>query len=59
MTRKDSVTLPVALASFKLDRGLLWGMMSSTIVVATLPIISIIYVLQRKIVTGILTGAEK
>lgn len=59
MTRKDAVTLPVALSSFKLDRGLLWGMMSSTIVVATLPIISIIYVLQRKIITGILTGAEK
>ena len=59
MTRKDAVTLPVALSSFKLDRGLLWGMMSSTIVVATLPIISIIFVLQRKIVTGIFTGSEK
>tara|TARA_A100001011_G_C14310727_1_gene845450 strand:- start:2979 stop:3860 length:882 start_codon:yes stop_codon:yes gene_type:complete len=59
MTRKEAVTLPVALSTFKLDRGLLWGMMSATIIVATIPILGTVYFLQKKIISGILLGSEK
>jgi ABC-type glycerol-3-phosphate transport system permease component len=59
MTRKEAVTLPVALSTFRQDRGLLWGMMSATIIVATLPVIAIVFVLQRRVVQGLLTGSSK
>ncbi len=59
MTRKETVTLPVALSTFRLDRGMLWGMMSASIVVATLPMIAVIFVLQKRIVRGMLSGSSR
>jgi len=59
MTRKETVTLPVALSTFRLDRGMLWGMMSASIVVATLPMIAVIFVLQKRIVRGMLAGSSR
>ena len=59
MTRKEAVTLPVALSTFRQDRGLLWGMMSATIVVATLPVMAIVFVLQKRVVQGLLAGSSK
>jgi multiple sugar transport system permease protein len=59
MTRRETITLPVALSTFRLDRGMLWGMMSASIVVATLPVVAIIFVLQKRIVQGLLTGSNR
>ena len=59
MTRKAAVTLPVALATFKQDRGILWGMMSASITVSILPVIAMIFVMQKRIVQGLLTGSSK
>ena len=59
MTRREAVTLPVALSTFRLDRGMLWGMMSASIVVASIPVVAMIFVLQKRIVRGLLAGSSK
>jgi multiple sugar transport system permease protein len=59
LTDRDCQTLPVALSSFRQERGILWGQMSATIVVATLPILFITLFLQKHIVKGLTAGAIK
>ena len=59
LTDQDTQTLPVALASFRQERGILWGQMSATIVVATIPILFITLFLQKQMVRGLTAGAIK
>jgi multiple sugar transport system permease protein len=59
LSNRYSQTLPVALASFRQERGILWGQMSATIIVATLPILLITLFLQKQMVKGLTAGALK
>ena len=59
LTRTNAQTLPVVLSRFRLDRGILWGMMSASVVVAILPLIIITFFLQRQLVRGFTAGSLK
>ncbi|MGI6285135.1 carbohydrate ABC transporter permease [Neomoorella humiferrea] len=55
----ESRTLPVMIAGFETDRGVLWGQFSAAAVSIMLPAIAIALVLQRHIVKGLTMGAVK
>lgn len=59
LTRTNAQTLPIVLSRFRLDRGILWGMMSASVVVAILPLIVITFFLQRQLVRGFTAGSLK
>lgn len=59
LTRTNAQTLPVVLSRFRLDRGILWGMMSASVVVAIFPLIMITFFLQRQLVRGFTAGSLK
>ena len=55
----DSRTLPVLIASFETDRGILWGQFSAAATAIILPVLAVALVLQRHIVRGLTMGAVK
>ena len=55
----DSRTLPVLIASFDTDRGVLWGQFSAAAVSIMLPVAAVALLLQRRIVSGLTMGAVK
>jgi len=55
----DSRTLPVLIASFDTDRGILWGQFSAAAVSIMLPVAAVALLLQRRIVSGLTLGAVK
>ena len=55
----DSRTLPVLIASFDTDRGVLWGQFSAAAVAIMLPVAAFALLLQRRIVSGLTMGAVK
>ena len=55
----ESRTLPVMVAGFETDRGVLWGQFSAAAVSIMLPVIAVALVLQRHIVKGLTMGAVK
>lgn len=55
----DSRTLPVLVAGFDTDRGILWGEMTAAATLIVLPVIVLAVVLQRHIVRGLTMGAVK
>jgi multiple sugar transport system permease protein len=55
----DSRTLPVLVAGFETDRGILWGQFSAAAIAIMLPVIAVALVLQRQIVRGLTMGAVK
>ena len=55
----DSRTLPVLIASFDSDRGILWGQFSAAAVAIMLPVAAFAMLLQRRIVSGLTMGAVK
>ena len=55
----DSRTLPVLIASFETDRGILWGQFSAAAISIILPVLVVALVLQRHIVRGLTMGAVK
>ncbi len=59
MTRPDVQTLPVGIALFQGEFTLPWGEISAASVVATLPLVLLVLVFQRRIVTGLTAGAIK
>jgi len=59
LTQREVQTLPVALSAFQQDRGILWGSMSATVIVASLPILAITFFLQKQLVKGLTVGALK
>ncbi len=55
----DSRTLPVLIAGFETDRGILWGQFSAAAIAIMLPVVAVALVLQRHIVRGLTMGAVK
>ena len=54
-----SKTLPVVIAGFITDRGLEWGPMTATAVITLLPILVVVWALQKNFVQGLAMGAVK
>ena len=54
-----SKTLPVVIAGFITDRGLEWGPMAATAVITLLPILIVVWALQKNFVQGLAMGAVK
>ena len=52
-----SKTLPVVIAGFITDRGLEWGPMAATAVITLLPILVVVWALQKNFVQGLAMGA--
>lgn len=54
-----SKTLPVVIAGFITDRGLQWGPMAATAVITLVPVLILVWVLQKHFVQGLAMGAVK
>lgn len=54
-----SKTLPVVIAGFITDRGLEWGPMAATAVITLVPILILVWALQKNFVQGLAMGAVK
>ena len=54
-----SKTLPVVIAGFITDRGLEWGPMAATAVITLVPVLILVWVLQKNFVQGLAMGAVK
>lgn len=52
-------TLPVVIAGFITDRGLEWGAMAATAAITLLPILIVVWLLQKNFVQGLAMGAVK
>ena len=59
LTRSHAITLPVAIAGMREAHGLMWGAVSATAALATLPILILALVLQKYLVRGLSFGAIK
>jgi multiple sugar transport system permease protein len=59
LTRSHAMTLPVAIAGMREAHGLMWGAVSATAAMATLPVLIMAIVLQKYIVRGLALGAVK
>lgn len=59
LTRNYAMTLPVAIAGMREAHGLMWGAVSATATMATLPILVMAIVLQKYLVRGLALGAVK
>lgn len=52
-------TLPVGIAKFPGEYLLPWGELAAAAVVATLPLVTLVLILQRRIISGLTAGAVK
>jgi len=59
LTRRDAVTLPVGLVSFRTERGDLWELMSAAGVMITVPIFIMALFIQKHFTRGMTAGAVK
>jgi multiple sugar transport system permease protein len=59
LTRRDAVTLPVGLVSFRTERGDLWELMSAAGVMITVPIFIMAMLIQKHFTRGMTSGAIK
>jgi multiple sugar transport system permease protein len=59
MTQKDFQTLPVGIALFQGQYTLPWGEISAASTVATVPLVLLVLLFQRRIVRGLSAGAIK
>jgi multiple sugar transport system permease protein len=59
LTRRDAVTLPVGLVSFRTERGDLWELMSAAGVMITVPIFIMAMIIQKHFTRGMTAGAIK
>lgn len=59
LTRNQAMTLPVAIAGMREAHGLMWGAVSATTAMATLPMLILTIILQRYLVRGLAMGAIK
>lgn len=59
VTRQDASTLPIAVAGFVTDKGVLWGPMSAMSVVILIPMVIFALTVQRYLVKGLMLGAVK
>ncbi len=56
---RKAIPLPVIIAGFKTDRGLEWGPMAAMGVIIIVPVVLIVWALQRDFVKGLTMGAVK
>jgi len=59
LTRNQAITIPVAIAGMREAHGLMWGEVSATAALGTVPIILLAIVLQRYLVRGLSLGSIK
>jgi len=59
LTRNTATTLPVVVSNLRDAHGLMWGEVSSTASLATVPIIVLAFLLQKYLVRGLSLGALK
>lgn len=59
LTRREAVTLPVGLVSFRTERGDLWELMSAAGVMITVPIFIMALLIQKHFTRGMTAGAVK
>jgi multiple sugar transport system permease protein len=59
LTRNQALTLPVAIAGMREAHGLMWGEVSATATVGTIPIIVLAVLLQKYLVRGLSLGSLK
>ena len=59
LSRRDAVTLPVGLVSFRTERGDLWELMSAAGVMITVPIFIMAILIQKHFTRGMTAGAVK
>ena len=59
LSLNKSKTLPVVIAGFITDRGLEWGPMAATAVITLVPVLILVWVLQKNFVQGLAMGAVK
>ena len=59
LTRREAVTLPIGLVSFRTERGDLWELMSAAGVMITVPIFVMALLIQKHFTRGMTAGAVK
>ncbi len=59
LTAFNAVTVPVTIAKFVMPYSILWGALSSAVVIQVVPMLIIVFLLQRHIVRGMTLGAVK
>lgn len=59
MTSESVQTLPVGIAKFPGEHLVPWGELNAAAVVATLPLVLLVLLLQRRIISGLTAGAVK
>lgn len=59
LTTSKAVTLPVALARFRVDEGILWGEVSAMTMVVVIPVMIFTMLVQKHLVRGLTTGSIK
>jgi multiple sugar transport system permease protein len=59
LTRRDAVTLPIGLVSFRTEHGDLWELMSAAGVMITVPIFIMALLIQKHFTRGMTAGAVK
>lgn len=59
MTQRDFQTLPVGIALFQGQYTLPWGEIAAASTIATVPLVALVFLFQRRIVRGLAAGAVK
>jgi len=59
VTKDQMRTVPIAIAMFPGEYSVPWGDMSAASIVATVPIILVVLICQRRIISGLTSGAVK
>lgn len=59
LTAFKSVTVPVTIAKFVQPYTVLWGSLSAAVVIQVVPMLVVVFLLQRHIVRGMTLGAVK
>ena len=59
LTVRNAKTLPVMISSYITDRGLDWGPMTATGVTIILPVLLLVWILQKDFINGLVMGSVK
>ena len=59
LTTTNAVTVPVTISKFVMPYTILWGDLSAAVVIQLVPMLAVVFLLQRHIVRGMTLGAVK
>ena len=59
LTQADAVTLPIQIAKMIDAYAVLWGTISASVVMQLVPMIIVVFLLQRHMIRGLALGAVK